>query len=1407
MKLNLSFHDSRALGSAGVPPAGPRVSRGPSSVVRRSFRKGAGHFAKRTSLDVRCSPRDAENGRRDARATRTIAALLAFFVLFASQSLAATINWAAGIDSGLSLSGGANLAAGSLVRVGYFRDPSSGVQLTDAQIQALASSPVTLNNSFVEVGSTPVGTGVGSVAGHFAATSSADTGSSGLNVAGKQIYVWVFNAPTLVGATQQGIFYWLNTNTATNPDSTPETPGARWSFPAQDPPGVTTVDLTDLTTGTSALAAGAHVVVGSFSAGTSSTTGAANFGLAAIASGTPAITTTSPLTSGVVGTAYSQTFTGTGGTSPYTWSVSGGTLPTGLTLSSAGVLGGTPTTTGTFSFTVRITDSLSATSTTAFTATIYLTTSANGINIPSPTSTTTYNVADGANTVAVPENMVYVPAGSFTYGTGATATSVALDGFCINRFHVTNAEYKAFLNATGSTSYPSYWSGGTYPAGKANHPVNFVSLTKANAYAAWVSAQTGMNVVVPTAYQWEKAARGTSAYTYPWGNTQDATYTGGVLTAKANFNANVTSFYLTSHGSDAATYNNASSTHYNQTVTVGTIAAYDASDVATALAVTSSAAVNGYVNHTTYTGFIYTDVFDAINAAGGYTTPEGSYPTGVSPYGAYDMGGNLWHWTTTTFVATNGAEAGQTVNMVRGGSWYSTGGSCKTYDIGEGRLATGNYNSVGFRVAMLPPGYGAAVTINSTSPLAGGVVGTSYSQTLVATGGTTPYAWSVSSGTVPTGLTFSSAGVLGGTPAAAGSFTFTAQVTDSAASPASTTKSFTVVIAASALAITTTSPLNGGTVGTAYSQTLAASGGTTAYSWSVTSGTLPAGLALSTAGVLSGTPTAAGVSSFTVQVADSGGLTATQTFSLTTIIPPLSITTASPLTSGTLGTAYSVTLAATGGTSPYTWNVSAGTLPAGLALSAAGVLSGTPTAAGTFNFTAQVTDSASTAATKSFALTISASGPLHHFTWDYVPASANANNPFAARLTARDSAGALVSSFNGTVGISAASGSGSSALSPIIVTEATPGSETQIEIQNVGSATVNTAGWFIRIGDSATNSVAGMNTVNATTYNLPASMTVGQIVRLTESSSNTANGRVYFGSAIAWSNIPGSRRGWVGVFDGTSALRDFVAWGWTATDIAGFSITVNAATITLGTQWTGAGITATTGAPGAVTVDSFQRTGTSDSNSATGWSWYHNTDNSDATTLGSTNAALTIPWANTGSTALTVSPASATFTNGEYLGYLTIAQAANNATMTANDGSSHTGTTASFPVGAALLSTAGDGIPDSWKIANGFSAAANIASLDSDGDGMTNYQEYLAGTDPRSVNSSLKISSFSVPASGQFSITWPGLAGKLYRVRTSPDLSTWTTLTTLLPTTSGTQTVTMDTGGATTLFVRVEIVP
>ena len=156
--------------------------------------------------------------------------------------------------------------------------------------------------------------------------------------------------------------------------------------------------------------------------------------------------------------------------------------------------------------------------------------------------------------------------------------------------------------------------------------------------------------------------------------------------------------------------------------------------------------------------------------------------------------------------------------------------------------------------------------------------------------------------------------------------------------------------------ITTTSPLAAGTVGTAYGPvTLAATGGTAPYTWTVAAGSaLPAGLTLSSAGVISGTPTTAETANFTVLVTDSAtpAGTATKALSITVNVAgaALSITTTSPLAAGTVGTVYSpVTLAASGGTAPYTWTLAAGSplLPAGLTLSPAGVISGTPTTAET----------------------------------------------------------------------------------------------------------------------------------------------------------------------------------------------------------------------------------------------------------------------------------------------------------------------------------------------------------------------------------------------------------------------------------------------------------------------------
>jgi len=171
----------------------------------------------------------------------------------------------------------------------------------------------------------------------------------------------------------------------------------------------------------------------------------------------------------------------------------------------------------------------------------------------------------------------------------------------------------------------------------------------------------------------------------------------------------------------------------------------------------------------------------------------------------------------------------------------------------------------------------------------------------------------------------------------------------------------------------TTSSLAAGTQGTAYSATLAASGGRTSYTWSVTAGTLPNGLSLNTSsGAITGTPTATGTSNITVQVKDANSNTATKALSITINAPP-SITTTSPLPAGTQNTNYSTTLAATGGTTPYTWSVTVGTLPSGLSLNASsGAITGEPTATGTSNITVQVKDANTSAATKALSITINA---------------------------------------------------------------------------------------------------------------------------------------------------------------------------------------------------------------------------------------------------------------------------------------------------------------------------------------------------------------------------------------------------------------------------------------------------
>jgi hypothetical protein len=243
----------------------------------------------------------------------------------------------------------------------------------------------------------------------------------------------------------------------------------------------------------------------------------------------------------------------------------------------------------------------------------------------------------------------------------------------------------------------------------------------------------------------------------------------------------------------------------------------------------------------------------------------------------------------------------------------------------------------------------AALRITTTT-LPVGNVGDPYAEPITTTGGRAPLALSAQSGALPPGLSFSGDS-LSGTPTSGGRFTFVLAVTD--ANGAVSTVPLTVDIYSHLAPRITTTTLPEGVVGKPYTQAITGAEGIPPYSFAVTSGALPAGLSLSSSGVLSGSPTAAETRTFQVTLTDSRGQRALRTLALATF-PVLAVQTAS-LAEGYQGRAYNQTLSATGGKAPFQW-LPRGTLPAGLSLTSAGVLSGAPTATGTFSVDFTLTD-------------------------------------------------------------------------------------------------------------------------------------------------------------------------------------------------------------------------------------------------------------------------------------------------------------------------------------------------------------------------------------------------------------------------------------------------------------------
>jgi uncharacterized protein YhjY with autotransporter beta-barrel domain len=623
--------------------------------------------------------------------------------------------------------------------------------------------------------------------------------------------------------------------------------------------------------------------------GNTATSDAFEFSDASIAGGTVRVTVTiTAATSSIIvspgtlptmtaGAAFTQALSSSGGVGPYTYALDSGALPIGLSLASNGVISGTPTQRGGYTFGVRSTDSIGDVTTKGYTG-----------SVQNPTITmspTTYTVVQGVpasfqlsvNGGVAPYSYLLelgpaLPPGLTVSASGLVSGTPTTAGSTTPNLRVTDS-------STGPGQYfelesPTIIVTATPPS--VSIAVAPATVTEDGATNLTYTVSRSVALASPTTVNLTASGTATSGSDYT-GSVSSVVIPGGALSATVIVNptadsvieSNETVILTVTTGSGYSVGSPASAT--------GTITNDDVS------AGTSTLCPNLYAT-VAYGGSVSIDATACHAGFGlGNIATQATHGTGsVGPFGP-----------------------SQFINYAHNG----TSGTTDTFIVRDGNWPPNNLIQV--NITITPPTSSIVVAPASLPTL---TTGTAFSQTLTSTGGTGPYTYSISSGALPTGLSLSPSGVLSGTPTQRGTYTFSVQSQDSLG--ATSVKGYTGTVQNPSLALA----VNTGTAnqGSAYSQTLVTNGGVGPYTYQLENGSFPAGITISSAGVISGTTAATpGNYAVTLRVTDSstgpGSYFEIEAFTLELVaLPTVSITvaTASVSEDGATNLTYSVTRSA-----------------------------------------------------------------------------------------------------------------------------------------------------------------------------------------------------------------------------------------------------------------------------------------------------------------------------------------------------------------------------------------------------------------------------------------------------------------------------------------------------------------